>query len=567
MPTDSGRPISDIRMGLAIGDLNALISAVLGEGRALEREVRAEDGRWYSLHLRPYWTGTGKIDGVLLALVDVHALKENQEAARREERFVSAILDAAGRAALVVVLDAEGRIIHFNRACQELSGYSLEEVRGRRPWDFLILSEEVAGVEGVFRELIGGTTNVHENYWVAKGGHRRRITWWNNIITGEDGRVKYAIGSGIDITERQQARAQARQSEATVRALLETAAQAIIGINDAGYIVLANAAAEGIFGYMREEMLDQPLEKLLPQHLRQQHVHHRLNFFQRPENKRMGKRLDVVGLRKDGTEFPAEISLSQVATGEGSLAVAFLTDITERKRNDAVLRRSEAEARASQQQLRELTTRVLNAQEEERRRVSRELHDDLNQQLATLAIELGSIEATLPESERKTHERLRSLEKRVNGLSDNVRRTAYQLHPSTLEHLGLADALETYCSEFSAQEGIKVGFQLRKMPGAIPKNVALCLYRVAQEALRNVARHAGAARASVTLAGAGDGITLTVEDQGRGFDPSMVEGKRGLGLISMKERVAAAGGFLTIKTRPKVGTRVEIRIPLTAGSE
>ena len=187
--------------------------------------------------------------------------------------------------------------------------------------------------------------------------------------------------------------------------------------------------------------------------------------------------------------------------------------------------------------------------------------------MATLAIELGSIEATLPESDRKTHERLRSLEKRVNGLSDNVRRTAYQLHPSTLEHLGLADALETYCSEFSAQEGIKVGFQLRKMPGAIPKNVALCLYRVAQEALRNVARHSGAARASVTLAGAGDGITLTVEDQGRGFDPSMVEGKRGLGLISMKERVAAAGGFLTIKTRPKVGTRVEIRIPLTAGSD
>jgi signal transduction histidine kinase len=281
----------------------------------------------------------------------------------------------------------------------------------------------------------------------------------------------------------------------------------------------------------------------------------------------MGKGLDAAGLRKDGTEFPAEINLSHVATGEGSLAVAFITDITERKRNEEVLRRNEAEARASQQQLRELTARVLDAQEEERRRVSRELHDDLNQQLATLAIELGSIEATLPESNPEAHERLRSLEKRLNGLSDNVRRTAYQLHPSILEHLGLADALETYCSEFSAQEGIKVCFQLRKMPGAIPKNVALCLYRVAQEALRNVARHSGAARASVTLAGAGGGITLTVADQGTGFDPSMVEGKRGLGLISMKERVSAAGGLLTINARPGVGTRIQIRIPLGGGSE
>jgi signal transduction histidine kinase len=184
-----------------------------------------------------------------------------------------------------------------------------------------------------------------------------------------------------------------------------------------------------------------------------------------------------------------------------------------------------------------------------------------------LAIELGSIEAMLPQSDLEAHDRLRSAEKRLTGLSDDVRRTAYQLHPSTLEHLGLADALEAYCGEFSKQEKIKVGFHLRKIPGPIPKNVALCLYRVAQEALRNVARHSGAKRASVTLASAGGGITLTLEDQGRGFDPSVVEGKRGLGLISMKERVAAAGGLLTIGTRPGGGTRVDIRIPIAGGVE
>jgi signal transduction histidine kinase len=159
------------------------------------------------------------------------------------------------------------------------------------------------------------------------------------------------------------------------------------------------------------------------------------------------------------------------------------------------------------------------------------------------------------------------MEMRLKGLSNDVRRTAYQLHPSILEHLGLVDALETYCSDFSAQEGIKVDFRVRKVPGPIPKAVALCLYRVSQEALRNIAKHSGAAGACVTLAGKGDRIMLTVEDQGRGFDPSVIEGKRGLGLISMKERVTAAGGFLTIEARPGAGTRVQVQIPLAGGSE
>ena len=184
-----------------------------------------------------------------------------------------------------------------------------------------------------------------------------------------------------------------------------------------------------------------------------------------------------------------------------------------------------------------------------------------------LAVELGSIEAGLPETDQVTRDRLQCVEKGLNDLSNDMRRTAYQLHPSVLEHLGLVDALETYCSEFSGQEGIKVDFRLRKSPGQIPKGVALCLYRVAQEALRNAARHSGAARASVTLARTGGRLTLTVEDRGRGFDPSVVAGKRGLGLISMKERVTAAGGSLTIDARPGAGTRVQVQVPLAGGSE
>jgi PAS domain S-box-containing protein len=566
-PADAGRPISDIRMGLAITDVDGLISTVLNERREVEREVRGEDGRWYALRLRPYWTAAGKIDGVLLALPDIHALKESQEALRKQQRFLSSVLDAAGWTLLVIVLDPEGRIVHFNRACQVLTGYSLEEARGRRPWDFLLHPQELGGFKVVFQHLTPMTTQEHQGQWVTKDGRNRLIAWWISVTAGDDGRVQYVIGSGIDVTERQQAREQARQSEATVRALLETAAQAIIGINSAGSVVLANAAAEAMFGYPREEMLDQPVERLVPPRLLQCHLGGRSAFFEAPQNWPTGGRMDVAGLRKDGAEFPAEISLSHVATGEGNLAVAFITDITERMRNEEMLRRSEAAAWASQQQLRELTAGLLEAQEEERRRVSRELHDDLNQKLAMLAVEIGGMEAKLAPSDRTIREQLQCLEKRLNGLSDDVRRTAYQLHPSVLEHLGLADALETYCSEFSGQEKIKVDFRLRKVPGTIPKGVALCLYRVAQEALRNIARHSGAARAAVTLAGTRAGLVLTLEDRGQGFDPAVVEGKRGLGLISMKERVTAAGGSLTIETRPGAGTRVRVQIPVAGGSE
>lgn len=567
LPIDVGRPMSDIRTGLAVENLGGVITGVLREGHQVESEVQGEDGRWYSLRVRPCWTADAKIDGVLLALLDIHALKETEEAARRKERFVSAILDAAGWTLLVTVFDTEGRIVHFNRSCQVLTGYSLEEAKGRRPWEFLTAPQEGGAFPAWFQHLTPMSTHALQGYWVTKDGRRRLISWWVNVTAGEDGRAQSVILSGIDITERQQARERARQSEATVRALLENAAEAILGVNDAGAVVLTNAAAETMFGYTREEMLDQPLDMLIPARLRPQDLRDWSAFLQELQDRPKGERINKGGVRKNGTEFPVEINLSQVATADGNLAVAFITDVTQRRRYEEDLRRSEAEARASQQQLRLLTARLLEAQEEERRRISRELHDDLNQRLAMLAIEVGSIEAKIPQSDHTTHGRLQSMEKSLKDLSNNVRRTAYQLHPSVLEHLGLVDALETYCGDFSAQEGINVDFRTRKVPAPIPKELALCLYRVAQEALRNIARHSGAARASVTVAGMSGAITLSVKDQGRGFDPSVIGGKRGLGLTSMKERVTAAGGFLTIDSRPDAGTRVQVQIPLARGPE
>jgi two-component system, chemotaxis family, CheB/CheR fusion protein len=553
-PSDVGRPIRDFRLGLAIPELDDLISVVLNDGRELERDARADDSRWYSIRLRPYWTSEQKVDGVLVALVDIHELKESQEAARREERFVSAILDAASRALLVVVLDREGRIVHFNKACQETTSYSLEEAKGKRPWDFLLAPEDAREAKAGLEQLLAGMPNESETHWLTKYGRRRLITWWNNIIFGDDRQAQYVIGTGIDVTER-------RQSEATVRALLETAAQAILAVDTTGRIVLANATSQTMFGYRRDELLDQPIANLIPQRFREQHAHHQGGFFSQPRNRPMGLGLNLYGLRKDGTEFPVEVSLSHVESPQGTLAVAFVSDITERKQTEEALRKSEAAARASQDQLRALTARLLEAQEEERRRVSRELHDDLNQRLAMLAVEVGEIQANMPDSAGESRARLQTVENRINALSDDARRTAYQLHPSVLEHLGLVEALESYCADFSKQEAVKVAFKQRYVPKGIPPAIALCLYRVTQECLRNVAKHAGIGRASVVLTGTGEGLALTISDAGRGFDLDSKKG-RGLGLVSIGERVMAAGGSLTIKTRPGDGTRVLVRMPL-----
>ena len=237
-------------------------------------------------------------------------------------------------------------------------------------------------------------------------------------------------------------------------------------------------------------------------------------------------------------------------------------DITERKRTEELLRESRTALERTSEQLRALAGSLLAAQEEERRRLSRELHDDLNQKLAMLAIEAEALEQELPPSHDGARVRLGRLREGVNTLSDNIRRVAYQLHPSMLEHLGLAVALRSYCREFSRRHDVKVKFLLRRPAQDASQEVSLCLYRVTQEALGNVAKHSGSSRATVALSGNPQGLHLSVADYGVGFDPAAVRGRTGLGLISMEERIRVVGGTLSVRSSPGNGTRLDVRIPL-----
>ena len=208
-----------------------------------------------------------------------------------------------------------------------------------------------------------------------------------------------------------------------------------------------------------------------------------------------------------------------------------------------------------------LTGKLLQAQEEERKRIARELHDGLNQQLAMLTVELELLARQVPEATALV-ESLLNLRQRAEGLSDDLRHITHQLHPAVLEHLGLISALQSHCAVFSQHEGIHIWFTVEQDLGPVPPDVAISLYRITQEGLRNVAKHSGAKEAWVKITRDQTGIQLSIVDNGVGFCRNAVQEKVGLGLVSIQERVQIVKGQLIIRSSSNEGTRIEIRVPI-----
>ncbi len=245
---------------------------------------------------------------------------------------------------------------------------------------------------------------------------------------------------------------------------------------------------------------------------------------------------------------------------EALLILGLLMERASRRRAERGLRQSERELRA-------VTGRLIHAQEEERRRIARELHDDLNQGLALLAIELDLLAQKPPESDALLGDRLHELSGRVKQLSSVVHELSHSLHPSKLEQLGLVASIRSLCKELARDHEMEIQFVDQQLPPSIPADAALCLYRITQEALQNVLKHGGAQHARVDLLGSEDTVVLRITDQGAGFDAGSVDEKGGLGLISMRERLHILGGTIVINSRPGEGTRIEVHLPLnTSGA-
>jgi PAS domain S-box-containing protein len=370
-------------------------------------------------------------------------------------------------------------------------------------------------------------------------------------------------------------RAEARQAQEHAAAVLESITEGFIALDAEWRFTHVNAEAERINGMRREDMIGKNQWELFP--ATRGAV---LEF----ELRRAQAEKVAVQFESYYEPWDSWFHVRAYPSKDGGVSV-FFHDVTARKRSEETLRKandelerrvrertrelSRANARlerqvAKRKRVEEARTallhRLVRAQEEERRRIARELHDDLTQRLAVLAIDAGKLEQ-LPDGAEDVGEKARHMREQLVALSEGVHSLSRQLHPSILDDLGLVDALRAECLSLGQRDGVAVHFRAHGVPIRLSREVALCVYRVAQEALRNVVRHAQTREASVRLSANDRQLVLCVRDRGVGFDVA-ARGKAGLGLESMRERVRLIRARLAVGSRPGEGTKITVRVPL-----
>jgi signal transduction histidine kinase len=256
----------------------------------------------------------------------------------------------------------------------------------------------------------------------------------------------------------------------------------------------------------------------------------------------------------------------RLVRAEDDTVLAIVRDVTEARAAQQALSRSEAALRASLVENQTLVGRLIEAQEDERRRIARDLHDDLSQKMAVLNFEVSEL-ATWHDGEPEAFKRrIRQLSQYIGDICANLHDLPLRFHPAKLETLGLVTAVDSICRSVSRQHDIAIEFQNSGVPRTIDQHVSLCLYRVVQEALHNIVKHGGAQQACVKLACSDGAIELHVDDRGRGFIPD-APGNHGLGLVSMRERVKLLRGQISIASAPGAGVQLFVRIPLEGAGE
>lgn len=429
-----------------------------------------------------------------------------------------------------------------NRAAVDLLGYGPDELEGRAFGDLL----PDAGI--VERVAATGRQSATETALRRKDGSAVPVLFTAAILREQAGRSSGIVCAAQDISAWKAAQDQLRR----LSKVFMDSADPIVVANLHGHISDCNDEAERVYLWQREELIGKPLSALAPP----------ANAVQLEEY--LAQCLGGVQLRnmqtvladRTGHDFPALLTMS-LLTGEkgrptGVAAIA--KDITAHKQAEETLRQKQVE-------LETLAGRLITAQEEERSRLARELHDDLTQRLAAVAIEAGRLEQVLPAdaaSHRKTLERIKQ---QMAALSDDIHGLSRRLHPSTLDDLGLLAAIESECRSFFERGGAPVHFTFDGNFDSAPKETQLGLYRIVQEALRNIQKHAAAEEISIHLQPRNGNLELEIRDDGRGFDPKDPEWRPGLGLASMEERARLLGGRVQIVSRPAQGTTITVTVP------
>jgi len=382
---------------------------------------------------------------------------------------------------------------------------------------------------------------------VRPDGSTRWITDRGEALRDGAGRIAWLRGTAQDITERKHAEDELRASEEKFRSVFQNAGVGMVIVSPEGRFIGANEAFCLCLGYTEEELLEKTVQSIT---LAEDWPVFSRKLRETLEGGKSFQRVEKRCLHKSGRIVTTESSVCLIrgSDGEPRYFVGEVLDITERKR--------------AEEALSSVSRRLIEAHEEERTWIARELHDDFNQRIALLAINLDSLKQHLPVSTIGVRESIEGASKLISDLGNDIQTLSHRLHSSKLEYLGLVAASEGFCKELSNRQNVEITFHAQGIPKELPQNIALCLLRVLQEALQNAIKHSGVRQFEVSLKGTTNEILVSVQDSGVGFDSEKAILEHGLGLTSMKERLKLVDGELSIDSKVQGGTTIHARVPL-----
>lgn len=527
-----------------------------------DRFVRADGStQWITWDVRPWFCG-GQVGGIVIATEDVTARVEAKHALyEREERS-----DQVIRLANFGILDHDHRTgkVHWSAGLREIYGVGPDEPASLEGYIRLIHPEDRAAVIKAIKQTHDPSCEDQvsmEHRLLHPDGSVHWVSFRSWTLFDHDGPGRCptrTLGAMIDITKRKEAEEALKVSERRFASFMDNL-HGLAWIKDAQgrYLYVNRLFQESLLKGL--DWKEKTAHELWPAEVAEQYE---LNDQQVRES-RMPLHT-VAPFMQNGELRQAIVSKFPIVDHQGAplLLGGVAVDITERMQAEEALQRNQLELHQKQVQLEELTSKLLAAQEHERKRIARDLHDDVSQRLAAVVLEVASLEQHPSPGPTDLVRAMGTLREQLEALSDDVHTLAHRLHPSLLEHAGLRPAIEDHVQQVSRRTGLPVHLRILGVPNAVPLDQATCLFRVMQESLQNVVKHAQATTVTVLLRGSSKGVGLSIIDNGKGFDPRDLRTHRqGLGLSSMEERLRQLHGCFRIQSRPSYGTKVCAWVP------
>jgi PAS domain S-box-containing protein len=578
--SDTNRKLSDLTHKFKDRNLISDIEIVLETLQVVEREIETSDGKWYLIRILPYRAADDRINGVALTFIDTTRRKMAEDALRESYERMNEILESINDAFYAV--DCDFNFTYINRKAEEIWGRERETLIGKQYWKEF---PEVVGSESykMHHKALAEQRAIH--YETVSPVLKR----WIDVSIYPDSRGGLSCYFR-DVTERKEAEDALRQNEERMRLLVESVMDyAIFSTNPDGFIENWNPGAERMFGYTEKEAIGQNCAMIFTPEDQAANVPDAERKVAREEGRAADERWHM---RKDKTRFYVSGVQTPLFDKDGNLTgfVKVARDMTEKieaddklarahnelenkvqertrelKEANKALRAEVKERKQAEEQRIQLLHQIVTMQEDERRRIARDLHDQLGQQLTGLRLMLENIRKEC--AELQICDQVAAAQAIAAQLDTDVDFLAWELRPAALDDLGLKAAVANYVSEWSRHFNIPAEFHSSNIDRErLSPEAETNIYRICQEALNNIWKHAQATHVSVLLERRDGHIVLIVEDDGVGFNPKKKrkpdENDRGIGLIGMQERAALIGGALEIESAPKEGTTVFARVPL-----